>query len=411
MGNSVRTQRLCCGDADVIQPSDEAQPDGGQSAQKPQKHLRVNFMEDAKDDLDEAVGVIHTHRGEQLKHLARKEQIEKGSNELSATHKTGSRTGLRRSAFDSARFSDKPEPDPEHSGSGSPEQLSASKLRNLRARFSTTSIRMIMASISDSSLGFDTSAVVPANPICETAAALQRQLGELSPEQVPEVRASYSASQQSFGPFLSPKSGATYIGQLAGEAPDGWGRIVSAKGSLIEGWFEKGELSRFARIIDSRGSVYVGGIANKTWHGRGRLVDSAGLQVESCWVDGQAHGPTQVFDRHGQLVFKGNVVRGLKSGQGFLANPGQQFRYEGNFENDRFEGRGIKIHGDGSVYEGQFSNGLENGQGTIKFVDGREWAGKFVKGVPHGPGTLTTDTGERRNCAYYKGRRIPQPAE
>jgi hypothetical protein len=364
-------------------------------------------MDQPKEDHVEDLDPAEFRQGEQQKVYLRKEQSDMNTQAPTSTHKVGSHSPTMPSRLMTVRLSDKVEPDPELSSVASPAHLSASKLKDLRARFSTANIRMILASIADNSLTFDTSAEVPENQPSEKVACLHRELGELKPEAVPELKGKYEATQKNEGPFLSQKTNATYFGQLAAGCPQGWGRIVSAKGSLIEGWFERGELSCYARIIDSNGTVYIGGIANKTWNGRGRLVDCSGLQVESCWVDGQANGHTEVRDREGRLVFKGAVERGLKSGRGYLVNSSQQFVFEGNFENDRFHGFGIKQNTNGSFYKGQFSEGLEHGLGTIRFVDGREWAGKFVRGVPHGLGTLITDSGQKRACVFHRGKRLP----
>ena len=54
--------------------------------------------------------------------------------------------------------------------------------------------------------------------------------------------------------------------------------------------------------------------------------------------------------------------------------------YEGEFVNNRREGKGRLIYENGSVYEGEWKDDEMNGRGVLKTADGDEYTGEWVDG-------------------------------
>ncbi len=54
-------------------------------------------------------------------------------------------------------------------------------------------------------------------------------------------------------------------------------------------------------------------------------------------------------------------------------------KYDGEFINDKFEGKGKFIYEDGKYYIGQWSDDLLNGKGTLYYTNGKiENEGNFI---------------------------------
>jgi hypothetical protein len=70
-------------------------------------------------------------------------------------------------------------------------------------------------------------------------------------------------------------------------------------------------------------------------------------------------------------------------------------RYEGEFVNGKFHGKGIYISYTGAKYEGDFRLGKYDGYGVINFPDGSKHSGEWKNGNRHGKGTLLLKDGSR----------------
>ena len=81
---------------------------------------------------------------------------------------------------------------------------------------------------------------------------------------------------------------------------------------------------------------------------------------------------------------------------------------EGNYENGKINGIGMKILEDGSKYEGLFLNGIIEGKGIYTFKDGSKWEGNSVKGKKEGKGILTTKDGNQKEIEYKNNIRIEE---
>jgi hypothetical protein len=96
----------------------------------------------------------------------------------------------------------------------------------------------------------------------------------------------------------------------------------------------------------------------------------------------------------GQYV--GDVKDGVPHGRGKLTYyPGEvRKKYEGQWENGQFHGRGILKFSNGDQFEGQWENGLQHGEGLRTLANGTKYEGSFERGNRHGKGTCNYANGD-----------------
>ena len=68
----------------------------------------------------------------------------------------------------------------------------------------------------------------------------------------------------------------------------------------------------------------------------------------------------------------GEMKKGFKEGKGILYynidDKYKRKRYEGNFKDDKMDGKGIYYQNDGDRYEGEWKNGVFDGKGTYPII-------------------------------------------
>ena len=90
-------------------------------------------------------------------------------------------------------------------------------------------------------------------------------------------------------------------------------------------------------------------------------------------------------------LINGNTIR---TGYGKLVHRGinnsqiGEEYYEGNWENDKFNGFGKYQYSNGDVYTGEFKDNLHHGNGILKCIDGTSYEGQFENHKFHGRGTF-----------------------
>ena len=94
----------------------------------------------------------------------------------------------------------------------------------------------------------------------------------------------------------------------------------------------------------------------------------------------------------------GPVVNGLAEGRGVWFGTKEPFindRYEGDFRNNKKEGKGIYYWNDGERYEGDVRNGKPEGKGVYFFANGNRYEGDFRNGKREGKGIFYFNSGDR----------------
>ena len=80
-------------------------------------------------------------------------------------------------------------------------------------------------------------------------------------------------------------------------------------------------------------------------------------------------------------------------------------RYDGEFRDNKFNGRGTFTFPDGERYVGTFRDGNRHGQGTNTVPNGERYVGEWRDGKQHGQGTYTFPSGARYVGEYREGKR------
>ncbi|MBP7453079.1 MAG: hypothetical protein KA914_09845 [Ottowia sp.] len=105
---------------------------------------------------------------------------------------------------------------------------------------------------------------------------------------------------------------------------------------------------------------------------------------------GKLHGQGRI-DWNGERNYVGQFVNGYMDGYGVLNGPTS--RYEGQFKQGQFDGKGKASRGEDYAYEGDFVQGRMEGQGKMTYPGGYSFEGTFKGDKPAGKGRLTDGEG------------------
>ena len=69
--------------------------------------------------------------------------------------------------------------------------------------------------------------------------------------------------------------------------------------------------------------------------------------------------------------------------------------YEGDYKNNKREGKGIMYFDDGDTYEGDYKNDKADGKGIYYYNDGERYEGDWRNNIPKGKGIIYYYNGDR----------------
>jgi hypothetical protein len=169
------------------------------------------------------------------------------------------------------------------------------------------------------------------------------------------------------------------LGELVDGLLDGWGVIAldAPKPSWSCGRWSRGNMVQGIAVYAGASGWYEGQMLADLHHGRGVFELEDGSRYEGEWRWGQRCG-------RGREVFCGTSSE-------------MGWRYEGQYDRDRFHGRGTAVWSDGSRYEGEWRWGLRWGRGVDTSPGGRQvYEGQFERGTFSGAGTMMVRDGRDR---------------
>ena len=159
-----------------------------------------------------------------------------------------------------------------------------------------------------------------------------------------------------------------------------------------------GEYEGKANIRAANGEVvYTGDIVKGVCTGTGTLWNQDGVLIyEGSFVNNQFAGTGTKYYPSGKAMYTGEFVDNQYSGRGTLYYPDGTIQYEGDFENGNFQGAGAEYNEKGiMIYEGDFFSGIHHGVGTSYYNSGiKKYEGDFYMGKAQGIGTSYTPAGK-----------------
>ncbi|GET85770.1 protein kinase, putative [Leishmania tarentolae] len=164
----------------------------------------------------------------------------------------------------------------------------------------------------------------------------------------------------------------------------GYGKATWHSGDTYEGEWLNGLMHGKGTYTWADGDYYHGDYVRGRMEGSGEMKDATGLYTGE-WVDDMRQGYGRMLYAGGN-VYEGEWLAGMRHGSGKLVEPASRVTYEGEFNRNEKEGRGVQTNADGDVYEGEFVRGKPNGRGTYLWADGARYTGMFKDGVKHGDG-------------------------
>ncbi len=222
-----------------------------------------------------------------------------------------------------------------------------------------------------------------------------------------------------------------YEGNWKDGMKEGKGTLYHASGTLkYEGLFQADmEAGQGIQYDEKTGAkIYEGEWLNGLRHGKGKQYWANGDFYEGEFVNGLKNGQgTYVYANKAiaKGVWKNNVLIGensiaktsenrlsapvehiqsrclvpgdCKNGYGvFVFDDGR--RYEGNFKNAKFEGKGSFFNAEGKLtYEGQWANNKRQGHGVSynPYTGKKEYEGNWQEDVCHGKGKLYSNKSDK----------------
>ena len=112
--------------------------------------------------------------------------------------------------------------------------------------------------------------------------------------------------------------------------------------------------------------------------------------------------------QHENGKYIGPVVNGLAEGKGNWYGTKEPFigdRYEGEFRNNKKEGRGIYYLHNGNIYEGDIKNGKIEGRGIDYYNNGDRYEGDNKNGLKEGKGIYYYNNGDRYEGDWKNDKR------
>ncbi len=119
--------------------------------------------------------------------------------------------------------------------------------------------------------------------------------------------------------------------------------------------------------------------------GLGQLVLGSGKFTDGLYKDDKYNGEFLDNKFHGKGTF--TSANGDK--------------YEGYWKDNKFHGKGTFTCANGGKYEGDWKDGKQHGKGTLTYANGDIYEGEFLDNKFHGHGTLTSANGDEYE-GYWK---------
>ena len=172
--------------------------------------------------------------------------------------------------------------------------------------------------------------------------------------------------------------GIFYNGFLLGQ-----GVVIFSNGEILRGNFIRGKMNGNGEHIRKDGSVYKGVFKNDKYDGLGKEFFEDGTKFEGFFSEGQKKYGIHQWKNGSK--YQGQFLNGLFHGKGVYTWSNKKM-YDGNWLNGKMNGKGKFIYQDGSIYEGEFVDGKKSGYGVYKWENDKYYEGKWKNDKQNGYG-------------------------
>ena len=203
---------------------------------------------------------------------------------------------------------------------------------------------------------------------------------------------------------LYTEDGNKYEGIFNNNILNGLGRYIKNDGTCLEGIFKNNEIISKATILSKDNNdkllTYFGSIKNLKKNGKG-IEYNEDYNYNGDFINNIKEGKGKIIFINFGDIYEGDFHDDKINGKGFYKWKNKE-TYYGDFINAKMHGHGIYKWPDGSQYEGEYINNIKVGYGIYKWRDGRIFKGNFENGKPHfGKITINGITAE---CEYKNGK-------
>jgi len=214
-----------------------------------------------------------------------------------------------------------------------------------------------------------------------------------------------------YGPN-SQWAGDKYLGGYKNDFFHGQGIYIFASGEIYSGHFLEGKRNGYGKHTYVNGIEYVGEHQEDKMYGQGIATWADGSKSVGHWKNDKLDGYAITYFANGNINQQGIFRAGKflytetrilsacpKSGYFHDCFGTYYFsngdKYDGEWKNDKRNGKGIYTHASGNIYEGEFKDNKRNGKGTFTYPNGEKYVGEFKDNKKHGHGTYTWADGEK----------------
>ncbi|KRX06735.1 hypothetical protein PPERSA_09137 [Pseudocohnilembus persalinus] len=195
------------------------------------------------------------------------------------------------------------------------------------------------------------------------------------------------------------KNGSYFKGEFIKGLYNGKGEFFDVDSNcVIKGDFKNSLPNGNVTIEYSDKSKYIGQVVNGLREGLGKFFFAPRNQQNMLVYEGEFKNDR--FEGRGSIQFQnndnfqGNFLNGVIEGQGILKT--SEYTYQGNFKNgQKSDVKGQLIYSNQDKYIGGFIKDKKNGEGKIIYRDGNEYEGEWFDDLKQGKGILKFTNGDR----------------
>lgn len=203
------------------------------------------------------------------------------------------------------------------------------------------------------------------------------------------------------------KNGSQYEGNIKygimESTPETPSFITFKNGTMYRGDMKQNKITGNGEYIFPEGSTYVGQVLNGLRHGNGTYENKTeNLKYEGSWINGLKHGNGKLIVN--DMVYEGEFFEGAKHNFGKLKWESTGNYYEGEFKFNQICGTGYMVWIDSNEkYIGQWKDNQQNGfgmhiwyepKGELKYLKNR-YVGEWKDGLRHGYGVFFYSNGSK----------------